>query len=76
MNGVHARFVLSKKKRQFLRNQRQGCVHGKERVFAYQEIYNTVHGLNAQLIKINGTYETQAGGRRNALQRDLSLTSV
>lgn len=73
MNGIHARLVLAKQKRQILRNQRQGRVHGKERVLAYQEKYDTLHSLDAQLIEVDGTHEAQTGDRRDALQSIMRL---
>lgn len=73
MNGIHARLVLAKQKRQILRDQRQGRVHGKECVLAYQEKYDTLHGLDAQLIEIDGTDEAQTGNRSNALQSMMRL---
>lgn len=73
MNGIHACLVLAKQKRQILRDQRQGRIHGEERVLAYQEKYDTLHSLNAQLIKVDGTDEAQTGNCRDALQSMMRL---
>lgn len=68
MNGIHARLVFANQKRELLRDQRQDRIHGRERVFAHQEIYDTFHGLYAQLIEVDGADEAQAGNRRDALK--------
>lgn len=68
MNRVHAGSVLAQEERQFLRDQRQRRVHGKERVLAHQKVHDALRSLHAQLIEIDGAYEAQAGDRRHALQ--------
>lgn len=68
MNGIHARLVLANQERELLRDQGQDRIHGRERVLAHQEIYDTLHGLDAQLIEVDGADEAQAGDGRHALQ--------